>query len=261
MSVGGPTERGRCRNNGAYEGISVMLTDSGTATPDLWSTRQRSGDRQSCTLSFQFEGGSVNPHGLPTAGMVPPTSRRLQLPVANTIFQNGNNSTLLAQQWTSTDASVKEPAMLQTKQARLPYQTVYIEEFFNPPSGATISQTLELPLTAITLPRTVATSVGNIIKTINVTNGSNEEFSIPASTELEKAVSHWMGSQDRSEQRADIWALVTPPTSQVNDTPVGELNLQVALESGSRLHRVISGGGGWGGRSFRSSFYLFQNIS
>ena len=247
-------EQNGFRENGAFEGISIMLTSSEIATPDLWSTRQWPEEQQSptvqqtCTLSFEFAGGSVDVGGAPLPyELVPPSSRRLQLPVSNTIFQNGNTSTLLAQRWTLANASATEPAMLQTKKAYLPQQKVYMKEFANP-NGVTVPCILKLPLTAITPPRTVATSVGNIVRTLIGINETNEDDSTPASTELEICVSRWMESQNHSVQRAYIWALITPPGSPVSGLRSRDISLQLALESGSRLHRVLSGGGSFGAK-------------
>ena len=245
---------GRPPSTKTSEGISIMLTDSEAVTPNLWSAQQWPEDRQSptirqdCTLSFHFAGAAANvggttlPHD-PTR----PISRRLQLPVANTIFQNGYTSTLIAQRWSSADASTGVPEMIQIKRSRLPNQILFMNGFVAP-SGMTNTCMLDMPLTVLTPPRKVGDSVGNIIRTLEIVDGSNKEKGVPASKELEQYVSRWMKMQTHTNERADIWALVTPHRHQTNNPGTEKVSLQLALESGSHLHKVLSGGGGWGAK-------------
>ena len=231
-----------------------MLADSDAVTPNLWSAQQWPEERQSptmrqdCTLSFHFAKANavVDGTALPY-DTTNPVSRRLQLPVSNTIFQNGYTSTLIAQRWSSADASGVEPEMLQIKRSRLPNQILFMDDFVAS-SGMSNTCTLNMPLTAMTPPRKVGDSVGNIIRTFQTVDGSNKDKPIPASTELEQSVSRWMEMQTHTNEGADIWALVTPRTHKTNNPGTKKVGLQLALESGSHLHKVLSGGGGWGAK-------------
>ena len=245
---------GRPSSDGTSEGISIMLTNSEAVTPDLWSAQQWPEERQSptmrqdCTLSFHFASAAASVNGI----FLPydtthPISRRLQLPVANTIFQNGYTSTLIAQRWSSTDASTGGPDMLQIKRSRLPSQTLFMNDFITS-SGMTNSCMLNMPLTALTPPRKVGASIGNIIRTFEIVDDLNKDKPVPASTELEQSVSRWMEMQTHTKERADIWALVTSHMRKTNNPGIEKVSLQLALESGSRLHKVLSGGGGWGAK-------------
>lgn len=245
---------GRLSSNETSEGISIMLSDSEAVTPDLWSAqrwpeeRQSPTMRQDCVLSFQFARAAAIVAGtaLPY-DTTHPISRRLQLPVANTIFQNGYTSTLVAQRWNSADASTGGPEMLQIKRSRLPDQILLMNDFVTS-SGMINTCTLDMPLTAITLPRKVGDSVGNIIRTLEIVDGLNKDKPVPASIELEESVSRWMEMQTHTKERVDIWALVTPYMHKTTNPGMENLSLQLALESGSHLHKVLSGGGGWGAK-------------
>ena len=231
--------------DGSAEGISVLLTDTESAMPDLWSTQPQ---RLRCptigTITFQFEAKlDLNCTAPPTN---PPKQvwQSFQLPVANTLFQNGRTSTLLAQRWIRSTASATESEMLQVRTTHMLKQKLHINGFQRS-SHAIIP---ELPLSAITYPRTIAESGGNVIKALEVPNGPKAGLSVPASTELEESVSMWNESQNLPAQPAMVWALVTPRESHLDHRRLPSMNLRSALGSGSRLLKVISGGGGWGAK-------------
>ena len=230
------------------EGISVLFTDTESATPDLWSTQPRK-QRFSAngTVIFQFEAklddveGTSQPTGPPKQKQA---WQSFQLPVANTLFQNGRTSTFLAQRWIPITAPATDSEMLQIRNTRMLNQTLNIKGF--PRSGRVVIP--ELPLSAITYPRTIAASSGNVIKAFKIPNDSNQGLSVPASTELEESVSIWNESQNLPGQRAMVWALVTPGESRSDYRRLTSMSLRSALGSGSRLLKVISGGGGWGAK-------------
>jgi hypothetical protein len=134
---------------------------------------------------------------------------------------------------------------------------------------------LSIPLLPLTLPRTVGGCMGNIIRRVVDTDGK----SIQASSELEKVVPRFFLARNEQVQATVAWALVIPrnlkdeitaktkellsslateddPTSTDpehiwerlwrSNPPVWSTLVSEALSEGARLHRVLSGGGGWG---------------
>ena len=228
------------------EGISVLLTDSESATSDLWPAQPR---KLRCptigTVTFQFE-ARLDDVECTTQATDPPKQawQSFQLPLANTLFQNGRTSTLLAQRWIRSTASATDSEMLQVRNTRMLKQILHINRF--PRSSHVIIP--ELPLSAITYPRAIAASGGNVIKAFKNPNGSRQGLSVPASAELEERVSMWNESQNLPGQRVMLWALVTPREFHLDHRRLTSMSLQSALSSGSRLFKVISGGGGWGAK-------------
>ncbi|KAL8762450.1 MAG: hypothetical protein Q9184_001533 [Pyrenodesmia sp. 2 TL-2023] len=108
---------------------------------------------------------------------------------------------------------------------------------------------LNIPFQSVTLPRVVAGSMGNVIRGL-FANGSSG-LVVPASQELEAAVDRWISSHEAEKQAVAVWALVSPAgTVCLSDKPSSTDISQLLglLNTGSTLHRVLSGGGGWGNR-------------
>lgn len=231
------TESERLMKGSPTEGISVLVTDTETASPDLWSQQtQRTTTQQSSLITFQIGASSENVGG----AAVPRrrTRQSLQLPVANTLFHNGHSSTMFAQRWIPGTTSATGPEMLRIRHIRKPEQTLHITGLFK----SRLPVIPELPLVALTSPRTVVSSVGNIVKTFKGRIGSSERDSVPASSELEQSVSLWTKSHNYLSQPARVWALVTPSVSRSHELLATDMSLQSAISLGSRLHKVLSGG-------------------
>lgn len=234
------TESERLMKGGPTEGISVLVTDTETASPDLWSQQaQRTTTQQSSIITFQLGArwDELDAAAVPSAHPLR-TRQSLQLPVANTLFHNGHSSTMFAQRWIPGTASATGPEMLRIRHTRKPDQTLHMIGLANsrPPVIP------DLPLVALTSPRTVVSSVGNIVKTFKGRIGSSEGDSVPASSELEQSVSLWTKSHNYLRQPARVWALVTPSVSRSHELPATDTSLQSAISLGSRLHKVLSGG-------------------
>ncbi|KAI4150097.1 MAG: hypothetical protein L6R39_002349 [Caloplaca ligustica] len=98
---------------------------------------------------------------------------------------------------------------------------------------------IDTPLQSITQPRVVAASMGNIIRTL-YTDGSAGDV-VPASLELESAIDQWRA--DHEADTASVWALITPNSSTAQ---TASSDIQDLISTGSHIHRVVGGGGGWG---------------
>jgi len=239
------------------EGVSFVVLDSASAAPDLWSVRAESKERetmtiqQRCTLSFAFP-PTATPAPLISSGEEianPLVSRMLQLPVANTLFQNGKTSTLIAQRWRSQQIGEDSLAISCIRDIALSQQTLRMADAFSNGSSG-LEQSLRSYLTPITPTRIITAAIGNIVRRIQVDETSAEGE--PASEELEKAIASAIQGGQIPAQQAGVWALVRPWHHRANGNPqdVGatteDEGIEEAVMKGCRLHKVLSGGGGWG---------------
>lgn len=206
----------------------------------------------------------------------------LNMPLANTVFQNGRESTLLACTWKRTPHS----AFALSHSIEKTRQDVALA---GPPPS------LSVPLIPVTPPRRIAGCLGNIISQIEIDGAA-----VPASTELENEVQGVYdrraaaGNLNSEGMPVDIWALVSTPQGTVSaetedvldsleeaefDGPEEERAVAASnvpaveklLMSGFQLHRIstspgysvsrgdvsntlpASGGGGWDKRRGRLS--------
>ena len=261
-----PTEENRSRNGvslsyssaGATtrdgsEGVSVAILDSSSAAPGLWATQQDSPERetmsiqQRCTLTFTIPSSTrANTEVQKLVGQ-DLASRMLQLPVANTVFQNGRTATLFAQRWILQQQHHSNALLVPDQKVWIPQQALDLNGLAKETS---VDQSLHSDLIPITPPRTIKAAIGNIIRRVSAA-GSPEAIT-PASNELERAISKGFKNGSIPDQPAEVWALVKPKgyaphmsCETVKASP--ELDgLHKALLSGCRLHKVLSGGGGWG---------------
>ena len=105
-----------------------------------------------------------------------------------------------------------------------------------PGSGRVYSQ---LPLQPLTPPRKIAEGLGNILKSVEQPGACQG-----ASLELESAVAKYLDTLAPEDvpSRVGVYARLT--TQEPAAAGVSEL----LLYPGARLHRVMSGGGGWGSK-------------
>ena len=235
------------------EGVSVAVLDSSSAAPSLWATQQDSRERetmtiqQRCTLTFKIPSFTCADIEVQNLARQDLTSRTLQLPVANTVFQNGRTATLFAQRWILQQGDQSNALLVPEQKVWLPQQVLDLSGLAKETS---VDQSLHSDLTPITPPRTIKAAIGNIIRKVSA--GSSPEANIPASNELERAITTGIKNGSIPDQPAEVWALVKPrgyaPHMRCEISEVSpELDeLHKALLSGCRLHKVLSGGGGWG---------------
>ena len=239
------------------EGISVATLDSEVAAPDLWSPRNKSNERetmtiqQRCTLSFSLPPSPGVRTQLSDSSVSQPLVKRVvQLPVANTLFQNGRTSTLFAQRWSLSFSKEPTSEFVCSKKAWLPQQVIEMGAVFADEGlRFQLDHRVHSRLVAITPARTITDAVGNIVRKVSGSVGSAE--AAPASEELERAISTAIKQGQMPAQQAGVWALVRPQKYAALDR-VAQLQgtvpdlIQYAILSGARLHKVLSGGGGWG---------------
>ena len=229
------------------QGVTLLLTDTAKAAPHLWLLLPESDqddDREVGHLNLstkgvghmdsEVESGNLNPEVI---------NRSFKIPLANTVFQSGNISTFFAQRMEIFKRPDRRVRPICVRDRSLREQTVKLPDF---PEAPTLSE-LSTLLTPITEPRVVQTAVGNILKTLRQDFSSRQPF--PASQELEAAVSSWRTQFSSDGQRPGVWALVRPrEVVQGLEELVAPLHVLTQIDTGARLHRVLSGGGGWGSK-------------
>lgn len=232
-----------------FDGISLLLCDSQATAPDLWSPRQESHERDSmdiqqrATISFLY--GPPERWRTWAAARTTPrvyTTQSLELPLANTMFYNAQTSTMFAQRWTVVRNGEDNPMFDLIKQTPLTQQTLDMAKHVG--EG---DLDVFLPLIPITVPRRITAAMGNIIRRIQT--GDSPEDQAPASEELEKDIHSYFEGLGSAEERVGIWALVTPQEIWIGQPQsTREKILFSDIENGARLHKVLSGGGGWGAK-------------
>jgi hypothetical protein len=170
----------------------------------------------------------------------------IELRPANTLFVNGSPNTMFQDSWAvSSFAGPK----LRRAGPRQPLKTL---EFFIPSDAPTFNA----PIEALTGRREVVSSMGNIIRRIK---SHQHQEPVPASAELEEKVPQYLARRSDTRGTLVVFALVSPPgpmempglgkptQSSEGTIPEADMSsLRLALLRGSHLHRVTSGGGGWG---------------
>ena len=247
----------RTQMEDGYEGVSVAVLDSEAAAPDLWLPRKTSNERetmtiqQRCTLSFSLPPSpGVRTQLSDKSVSQPLVKRMLQLPVANTLFQNGKTSTLFAQRWSLHSSGESTSDHVSSKKTWLPQQIVEMGAVFaDEGMRLQFDHLVHSHLVPITPARTITAAVGNIVRKISGGDVSAEP--VPASEELERAISTAIQQGQIPAQQAGVWALIRPQRYAALDKAAqlqGDVRdvIQYAILSGGRLHQVLSGGGGWG---------------
>ncbi|KAF2689131.1 hypothetical protein K458DRAFT_413429 [Lentithecium fluviatile CBS 122367] len=193
----------------------------------------------------------------------------LRLPLANTVFQTGLPSTMQYSTWHKK----KKGNDLELRKTR--NITQHGLKFHRCLPTKESTSALAVPLIPLTEPRRVDASMGNILRRVIGPDGK----SVSASQELERIVPRYHNARGESSRTTSVWALLIPKELMVlvlkktaallgRQSHVGESSTAVedelwealwkrdptpwndlvptAIASSARLHRVLSGGGGWG---------------
>ncbi|KAI0899893.1 hypothetical protein F4806DRAFT_505986 [Annulohypoxylon nitens] len=188
---------------------------------------------------------------------LPKDTRPLEitLPLANTVFQTGRRTTLFTSRWQrDIHGNLGLPETFIKPTQRI-YPGVSVADHTSP----------LIPLLPLIPPRKIVAGLGNIVRQVEV-NGSPT----PASKELEDIVPKVFDVRSKrdgsySPGPIGIWCWVIPPhvveehnllNLKVFQTETLKSEAELTLEnmdvfselisSGCRLHKILSGGGGWG---------------
>jgi hypothetical protein len=214
------------------EGLSLLVVDTGNVHGKAVPPHRFGGpanEESDLLVSIQDRQASQGTTSI---------SHEIGLRLANTVFINGKESTLFGMRWTrdtTTNAYTLDSTIDLTCCA-----------VTSTPSTRTSSK-LTLPLYPIGERRKVIASMGNILRQISKSSDPTSDEAIPASSDLEKDLPRYIKEHNIMDQRVSVWALV----EKQNITPADK-NLPIpaylvqSLRQGGKLHRVVSGGGGWG---------------
>ena len=204
----------------------------------------------------------------------------IQVPLTITTFRDGLSATVLSYNWRLLGRKdLRLTARRKIKSTKLYWPSV--PEL----TAGKRHLSLSTSLYPLTYPRIVKSSMGNIIRSVSKTFPSegemkqesideNDENSFPASKELEQAIGAFFTSEAIDPNNANVWALIVPQNVYKHEIHLWEnvtmINSGLSqnqisqntqeryandrlifrlIEKGARLHRVMSGGGGWGNRA------------
>lgn len=227
-----PTRGSPVLNKLEYEGLSLLVVDQESIHGKAVPPRRFGGpanEESDLLVSVRDRQTSQDTTG---------TAHQVGLRLANTVFVNGKESTLFGMRWTR-DA---------TTNAYTPNNTIDLTSCAVTSTPSTrVSPRLSLPLYPIGERRKVIASMGNILRQISKSSDSSSNEAIPASTDLEKDLPRYIKEHNIMDQRVSVWALVENQniTAADNNLPTQDYLIQ-SLRQGGKLHRVVSGGGGWG---------------
>ncbi|KAL4739517.1 hypothetical protein BDV11DRAFT_117412 [Aspergillus similis] len=216
---------------GESEGVSIILVRRDDIQGKAATPRQiRLTETEEPTLLFSFR------EDIRDESIRQP-AHEIGLRLANTIFLNGKENTLLGTRW-AYDTSSKRLKL--EKLVDLSTCSVMM-------TPNSIRSSLNLPLYPVGERRKVISSMGNILRQVAKHADGKSDESMPASSELEKVLPRYISENDIADQRITVWALV----EQKEKSPYAKSNhsqssLAEAIQNGAKLHRVMSGGGGWG---------------
>lgn len=210
-------------------------------------------------LSFHLNDSSTPAHMLPI----------VQLPLANTIFHNGLPSTLI---WRKYAVQQGGKGLVQIDEKLCDSHRVKLPQQLGRDEPNTLASSV--PLVPLTSARSVVACMGNIIRRLSGNSGlvaqDDTKEAILASHELEQSVTSYHKTRGLSPRAVSVWALVIPEktftgglsmatrvlgernlpelwkAASDHDTDPSQPNLLTLLQHGARLHKVLSGGGGWG---------------
>ncbi|KAI1334011.1 hypothetical protein F5Y15DRAFT_403120 [Xylariaceae sp. FL0016] len=229
-------------------GFSILHGPTANILPGLWDPVSFDTTRHS-----QDTASSISFITNPLEGDTRPLE--ITLPLANTIFQNGRRSTLYASKWQNsqdgyTTTSSRNQKIAQSMSANGP---------------AIKHASPKIPLIPLAPPRKIVAGLGNIVRQVEVDGNAT-----PASKELEDLIPKVFESRLKqyrisSQGPIGVWCWVIPShvieSMNLRDLHVfepgssqAELTLAMnslgvfsrLLSTGCRLHKILSGGGGWG---------------
>ncbi|THC91801.1 hypothetical protein EYZ11_008733 [Aspergillus tanneri] len=220
-------------NNGVseLEGISVLFSTAGDIQGKAAAPRGvRAANAQEAALLFSVRTGVPN---IPNGSLRRPT-HEVGLRLSNTIFLNGKENTLFGTRWSYNASSSKYSLD----------QTIELSRCIVTSTTESIRRIIDLPLHPIGKRRRVVSSMGNILRQITKHVDDNSTEPMPASSELEEELPRYVAEHEIPGQKVSVWALIESP--EINEANRTSNALSDIIQSGGKLHHVMSGGGGWG---------------
>lgn len=213
-----------------FEGVSLLMVQPHEVQWKAALPRRISGpigEEPNLVISVQSGGTTGAP------------AHEVGLRLAHTIFTNGRDRTLLGMRFVANEGDGGQPSFTMDKVIELSSCTVATK-------GPNFDIQSTFPLDPVTPRRRVLTSMGNILRQVAKSTDPNSNEPIPASQELEKELPRYIDEHDIADQRVSVWALVEKPHLEGSESKSPQDRIQESLSQGGKLHRVMSGGGGWG---------------
>ncbi|CAI7613684.1 unnamed protein product [Penicillium palitans] len=226
-----PDTRSESSHLSESEGLSLLVVgQSGVQAKAAPPRLIRSSASEETNFLFSFQPEVIGPTGKGSA-------HEIGLRLANTIFVNGRETTIFGTRWIWDKASGGY-----TLDSSVDFTSCTITA-----TSQAVDTTLELPLHPVTERRRVMTSMGNILRQLAKSTDLTSTDTMPASSELERELPRYIAEHNIIDQRVSVWALVEKPDLEVADAGSSTHDrLTKSLHQGGKLHRVMSGGGGWG---------------
>lgn len=219
------------RENSEAEGLSLLIVGKEDVHGKAKPQRRIGGpasEEPDLVICVQNRG-----EGNPFVG----STYQVGLRLAHTIFLNGKESTLFG-----IRGSYDENLDAYTLDSKVDLTSCVVTSAAN-----TVHSDLALPLHPVTQRRRVITSMGNILRQVAKSTDPGSIEPMPASSELEKELPRYINENNILDQRVSVWALVEKPDVVIADPNAAVQDRVVeSLRQGGKLHRVMSGGGGWG---------------
>ncbi|KAJ9269262.1 hypothetical protein DTO212C5_4757 [Paecilomyces variotii] len=207
------------------EGLSLLLAQAeDVAGKAARASRLKSTDKDEPSFIY-----SVKPTRSAT------TSYEVGLRLANTIFLNGKDRTMFGMRW---EYKSDHGRFCLSQSSDLSNCTVTS-------AGERIQTSLGVSLSPVGQRRKVMSSLGNILRQVSKSTDGKSNDAMPASSELEKELPRYV-EEHALDQRVSVWALVENPDRVLSTNVFDSNHVLNAISNGSKLHRVMSGGGGWG---------------
>ncbi|PYI32974.1 hypothetical protein BP00DRAFT_367689 [Aspergillus indologenus CBS 114.80] len=216
------------------DGISVLLANRDNVQGQLAAPRRaRSMEATDSGLVFSIPTSESQASN----GGSGKTIHEVGLRLANTIFINGKENTLFGARWIYDIAAKRY-----TLDNALDLSNCIVTS-----PAANVSDSFELPLYPVGQRRRVISSMGNILRQLSKHTDTNSQDPMPASLELEKDLPRYIAEHNIVDQRVSVWALIeTSEEGYAAGKEASRESLIEAIRKGGKLHRVMSGGGGWG---------------
>lgn len=176
-----------------------------------------------------------------------PSIRTIRQLLANTLFINGRSSTLIKQRWQYSPERTQ--FVLESNQY---FKSLTLGMKHASAEAGAVHLHINPLHVSCSPPRVVASCLGNVLRELFLSGRSGDKTTAAADLEA-NVVNVTSEIRDRLQSEGktpmfEVWAAVTPAASAsgVLLDNVDDLNHQVLL--GTKLHRVLSGGGGWGSK-------------
>ena len=220
----------------AYEGFGLYLHE---VLSDTYVPPEHPNGRYKRVLRFYLR--ATQPSDRSTREMT-----SLELRPANTLFVNGTDCIMFQDQWRWAGGQGGSAWLPTGRSEQLQSLDCHID---------TLPVAIHLPIEDLTAPREIVSGMGNILRQLR---GTDAGSTISASAELEKELPKFLKKFKKYSGTLSVFALITPSSNmkQPSDSSIVPTGrdlfdaedgvIKDAISRDPQIHKVTSGGGGWG---------------